>query len=265
MSSPLSFLAWFQAHWLEIVHKHQEGRTWLTGLCRRLARGSCADLAPACHFRSSPSTPWRRGIEVGSLTIISIPLLLPVPQEPPCPCPSCCASCLSNLAACTAVWSSCWWWDCLSSCWWTPTTCSPPSRRMNSLTDASSTSTSVPPALAPAGAANSWTARFPSRPGVAYVSWTFSMSRMFTLPSTVSPERAPVVWCSNDLAPTRSWLRLTRKSASGPQAGHAVTSSRRCTRLNSPGSMAMSVCSPQRWWRAGQTWCTAPLRGCWTG
>ena len=85
MSSPPSFFAWFQAHWLEIVHKHREGRTWLTGLCRRLARGSCANLAPACHFRSSPRTPWRRGIEVGFLTIISVPLLLPVPQEPPLP------------------------------------------------------------------------------------------------------------------------------------------------------------------------------------
>lgn len=93
---------------------------------------------------------------------LSLKILSPVPST------SCCASYPSNLVACTAVWSSCWWWGCLSSCWWTPTTCLPPSRRMSSPTGASSTSTSVPPALAPAGAASSWTARCLLRPGVGY-------------------------------------------------------------------------------------------------
>lgn len=146
----------------------QTQRTWLTGLCRRLAQGNRANVAPVCRFRSYSSKPWRRGIEVSSQTInTSLP---PYPSRTPCPAPSpsCCASCLWNLAAYTAVWSFCWLWDCLSFCWWTPTTYLPPSRRMSSLTDASSISTSVPPALVPAGAANSWMARFPLRHGVAY-------------------------------------------------------------------------------------------------
>lgn len=108
--------------------------------------------------------PWR------SSQYLSSSQSLETPSPDPSPSPSCCASCPSNLAACIAVWSSCWWWGCSSSCWWTLTTCSPPSRRMSWPTDASSTSTSVPPALAPAGAASSWTARFPSRRGVACVS-----------------------------------------------------------------------------------------------
>lgn len=58
-------------------------RTWLTGLCQRLARGSCANLTPACRFRSYSGTPWRRGIEVSSQTIISIPLFLSIPKESP--------------------------------------------------------------------------------------------------------------------------------------------------------------------------------------
>lgn len=130
---------------------------------------------------------------------------LPIPEECPAPLPPCCASCPSSWAASTAVWSSCWWWGCLSFCWWTPTTCLPPSRRTSSPTDASSTSTSALPVSAPAGAASSWTARSPSRPGAASASWTSSMSRTCTSPSTASPGRAPGAWCWRGWAPTRSW------------------------------------------------------------
>lgn len=59
-------------------------RTWRTGHCQSLAQCSCANLAPVCRFRRFPFAPWRRGIEVSSLTIISIPLplLFPCPSTP---------------------------------------------------------------------------------------------------------------------------------------------------------------------------------------
>lgn len=68
------------------TNSKKKKKTWPPGFCQKLARGSSANPASVCRFRSYAGQPWRRGIEVHSLLIISIPLLVSIPQDPlPCP------------------------------------------------------------------------------------------------------------------------------------------------------------------------------------
>lgn len=179
--------------------------------------------------------------------------LSPVPDTIHCPFPlyplplpclasarTCCASSLSSLAVCTGVWSFSLSWGCLSSCWWTRTTSSPHSKRTNSPTEGSSTSTSAQPALAPVGVASSWMDKYLSRHGVAFASWMSSMWKTFSSPSTGSLVRVRGGLYSSGWVPTKNLPISTRRFASGQQVGLVAISSRPCTRLSLPDLMGMS-------------------------
>ncbi len=205
-----------------------------------LARGDSASFS-----RYGNSRWWVSTSDGDPLSPVPETIHCPFPLYPlPLPClasaRTCCVSSHSSLAVCTGVWSFSLSLGCLSSCWWTHTTSSPLSKRMNSPTEGSSTSTSAQPALAPVGVESSWMDNYPSRHGVGFASWMSSMWKTFSLPSMGSLVRVREGLYSSVWVPIKSLLILTRRSASGQRVDLVAILSRPCTRLSLPDLMGMS-------------------------
>lgn len=227
----------FYVHWHSVLQSNGYENVLAQ---RALVRGDSACSSPYGNSRWWVSTS-----DGDPLSPVPDTIHCPFPLYPlPLPClasaRTCCASSLSSLVVCTGVWSFSLSWGCLSSCWWTRTTSSPHSKRTNSLTEGSSTSTSAQPALAPVGVASSWMDKYLSRLGVAFASWMSSMWKTFSSPSTGSLARVRGGLYSSGWVPTKNLPILTRRFASGQQDGPVAISSRPCTRLSLPDLMETS-------------------------